>query len=88
MMFANRFDHTMTASANRAEAPSACAHCAGNRSAQAAGNRCAHSAIALILDATVVASIFVALITLISLLVLAVLLIANQLNRCKRPMTV
>lgn len=82
MTFMNRFQHTATASASYAEAAFSCAKTARNH------------AIALILDATIVASVFVSLISLISLIssicqilvviLLAVLVISGKLNRCKR----
>lgn len=89
MTFMNCFYTDMTASANHAEASSACAHFASNK------------AIALILDAVIAASIIIMLITIalvVSLsvllpvvvlvrLVLVVLLVLEEVNRYRRRRT-
>ena len=91
MMFTNRFYTGMTASANRAEAPFACAHSASN------------NAIALIVDAVIAASIIIALISIslmiailvlglsdllaILVLVLVGLLVLGEVNRRRRRVT-
>ncbi|BAK98313.1 hypothetical protein OBV_11150 [Oscillibacter valericigenes Sjm18-20] len=69
MTFANCFYTDMTASANRAEAPFACADFASNK------------AIALILDAVIAASIIIVPITITLVLGLSVLLLAVVLVR-------
>lgn len=90
MTFTNRFSAAMTASANYAEAPSACACFTSN-----------YNAIALIMDAVIAASIIIALITitlvvglsvllvvsLVLVVLLAVLLIMGEVNRRKRCRT-
>lgn len=69
MTFTNCFHTDMTASANHAEAPFACADFASNK------------AIALILDAVIAASIIIVLITIALVLSLSVLLLAVVLVR-------